>query len=140
MAGKARKTEKASKTKKVRKSGGQEMARKSSSHSTARGKKKATRGATSKKSHARGANARWVKNVTTDSTHPPAGLFTKSAAVIARNLASKKTSPKGPGSGMRMLTYFMNRAGKGMSAARRRELEKAKRLLSERIKQQKKAA
>jgi hypothetical protein len=76
---------------------------------------------------------RWVATVTTDSTHPPAGLFTKDAATIARTLASKKVSPKGPGSGMRMLTYFINRGGRGLSAARRKELEKAKKLLSERI-------
>jgi hypothetical protein len=76
----------------------------------------------------------WAAKVKTDATHPEAGLFTKSAATIARSLASKKVSPKGPGSGMRMLTYFINRGGKGMSAARRRELEKAKALLSCRIK------
>ncbi len=37
---------------------------------------------------------RWVKTVTTDSTHPPEGLFTKSAATIAKTLATKKVSPK----------------------------------------------
>ena len=79
---------------------------------------------------------RWVAKVKTESTYPPAGLFTKSAATIARTLASKKVSPKGPGSGMRMLTYFINRAGRGLSAARRRELEKAKALLSQRIARQ----
>jgi tRNA(adenine34) deaminase len=76
---------------------------------------------------------RWIANVKTVSTFPPGGLFTKDAATIARSLASKKVSPKGPGSGMRMLTYFINRAGKGLSATRRAELERAKRLLSERI-------
>jgi hypothetical protein len=76
---------------------------------------------------------RWVAKVTTDSTHPPAGLFTKSASTIARVLASKKVSPKGPQSGMRMLTYFINRGGKGLSASRRAELERAKSLLSKRI-------
>jgi len=81
---------------------------------------------------------RWVAGVTTDSTHPQSGLFTKSAAVIARDLASKKVSPKGPGSGMRMLTYFINRGGKNLSASRRAELEKAKVLLSKKIKSQKK--
>jgi tRNA(adenine34) deaminase len=80
---------------------------------------------------------RWVAKVTTDSTHPPEGLFTKDAATIARTLASKKVSPKGPGSGMRMLTYFINRGGKGLSATRRRELEKAKKLLSLRIQKEK---
>ncbi len=75
----------------------------------------------------------WISKVKTDSTHPPAGMFTKDAATIARTLASKRVSPKGPASGMRMLTYFVNRAGKGLSAERRRVLEKAKRLLSERV-------
>ena len=80
---------------------------------------------------------RWVKTVTTDSTHPPKDLFTKSAPVIARSLASKKVSPKGPASAMRMLTYFLNRGGKGLSAARRQELERAKKLLHERIEKEK---
>jgi hypothetical protein len=83
---------------------------------------------------------RWVAKVKTDSTHPPAGLFTKSAATIARSLASRKVSPKGPGSGMRMLTYFINRAGRGLTPARRAELQKAKALLSARIKQKKSAS
>jgi Protein of unknown function (DUF3175) len=83
---------------------------------------------------------RWVKNVTTDSTHPPEGLFTKSPTEIARVLASKKVSPKGPASGMRMLVYFINRAGKGLSATRRARLEHAKELLSKKIKEQKKTA
>lgn len=77
---------------------------------------------------------RWVATVKTVSTFPPEGLFTKDAATIARSLASKEVSPKGPASGMRMLTYFINRGGRGLSATRRAELEKAKRLLSQRIK------
>jgi len=76
---------------------------------------------------------RWVRTVTTDSTHPPKGLFTKDAATIARTLASRRVSPKGPGSGMRMLTYFINRGGRGLSKSRRAELERAKRILSERV-------
>jgi hypothetical protein len=78
-------------------------------------------------------NRRWIASVKTVSTYPPPGLFTKSAATIARTLASRKVSPKGPGSGMRMLTYFINRAGKGLSAERRAELERAKTLLSRRL-------
>ena len=85
------------------------------------------------KKHAKGSSRRWVRNVTTDSTHPAKGLFTKSAPEIARALASKKVSPKGPSSGMRMLTYFLNRGGKGLSASRKKELERAKKLLHERI-------
>jgi Protein of unknown function (DUF3175) len=76
---------------------------------------------------------RWVSKVTTVSTYPPKGLFTKDADTIAKALASKRVSPKGPGSGMRMLTYFINRAGKGLSAKRRATLERAKTLLSKRI-------
>jgi tRNA(adenine34) deaminase len=34
---------------------------------------------------------------------------------------------------MRMLTYFINRAGRGLSSSRRAELERAKRLLSTRV-------
>lgn len=87
-------------------------------------------GQSAKRKH---GNKRWIAKVHTVSTYPPEGLFTKSAVTIARVLASRKVSPKGPGSGMRMLTYFINRAGKGLSASRRAELEKAKKLLSERI-------
>ena len=83
---------------------------------------------------------RWSGSVTTDSTHPPEGLFNKSAAVIARSLASRKVSPKGPGSGMRMLAFYINRAGHNLSASRRAELEKAKELLSQRIAQEKQKA
>jgi tRNA(adenine34) deaminase len=60
-------------------------------------------------------------------------LFTKGASTIARSLASKKVSPKGPASGLRMLTYFINRAGKGLGKDRRGELEKAKKILSDRV-------
>jgi hypothetical protein len=103
---------------------------------------KSTRHRAAKETSKAPAKKRWVKTVTTDSTHPPKDLFTKSAPVIARSLASKKISPKGPGSGMRMLTYFINRAGKGLSAPRKRELERAKKLLHERMEKekQKKAA
>lgn len=83
------------------------------------------------------AKKKWVAKVKADSTHPPEGLFTKDASTIARTLASKKVSPKGPGSGMRMLTYFINRAGRGLSASRRTQLEKAKSLLAEKLEQQK---
>ncbi len=75
---------------------------------------------------------KWSASVKTDSTHPPAGLFNKSAATIARALASKRVSPKGPGSGMRMLTFYINRAGRNLSAKRLAELNKAKSLLSQR--------
>jgi Protein of unknown function (DUF3175) len=87
--------------------------------------------------HATGAR-HWSSKVHTTSTYPPKGLFTKSASTIARTLASRKVSPKGPGSGMRMLTYFINRAGRALSATRLAELKKAKVLLSQRIAKAKK--
>jgi tRNA(Arg) A34 adenosine deaminase TadA len=80
---------------------------------------------------------KWSANVTTDSTHPDQGLFNESASTIAKSLASKKVSPKGPASGMRMLNFYINRAGKNLSASRHAELEKAKTLLSEIIAKQK---
>jgi hypothetical protein len=76
---------------------------------------------------------RWVARVKTDSTHPAKGLFTKDAPTIARSLASQRVSPKGPASGMRMLNYFINRAGRNLAPSRRKTLERAKALLSERI-------
>ena len=100
-------------------------AKKSSAKKTAR--------KSAKKSARSPGTKRWVKTVTTDSTHPPEGLFNKDAATIARSLASKRVSPKGPASGMRMLVYFLNRGGKGLSAARRRELEHAKELLHKKV-------
>jgi len=76
-----------------------------------------------------GRRRRWVATVTTVSTAPPPGLFTRDAATIARALASPRVSPKGPTSGLRMLTFFINRAGRQLSPARRAELERAKRLM-----------
>lgn len=75
----------------------------------------------------------WVAKVTTDSTHPSKGLFTKDAATIARSLASKRVSPKGPTSGLRMLNYFINRGGKGLSPTRRQALERAKAIMMRRL-------
>jgi hypothetical protein len=71
--------------------------------------------------------------VTTDSTSPREGLFNQDAKTIARELASEKVSPKGPSSGMRMLTFYINRAGKNLPATRLKVLENAKKLLHEKI-------
>jgi len=74
---------------------------------------------------------RWVQDVKTVSTFPSARLFTKDAKTIAKAMGSKKVSPKGIGSGIRMIQYFINRAGKGLPLKRKQELEKAKKLLQE---------
>jgi tRNA(adenine34) deaminase len=83
------------------------------------------------------ATRKWSAKVDTDSTHPDEGLFNKSASAIAKALASKKVSPKGPASGMRMLNFYINRAGKNLPKSRHAELERAKTLLSEIITKQK---
>jgi hypothetical protein len=80
---------------------------------------------------------RWSHKVQTVSTFPPAGLFTRNAATVAKVMASKKVSPKGIASGIRMIQFFINRAGKNLPAARKKELEKAKSILQARIRQKK---
>ena len=73
---------------------------------------------------------KWSGGRRTNATRPPDRLFTRSAPVIARTLASKRVSPKGPASGLRMLTFYINCAGKNLTAERRRQLERAKTILS----------
>ncbi len=80
----------------------------------------------------------WVKDVKTDSTHPPPGTFTKDAKTVARIMSRKDVSPGGPGSGIRMIQYFINRGGRGLSATRKKELERAIEILQARLARQKK--
>jgi hypothetical protein len=44
-------------------------------------------------------------------------------------MARKSVSPGGLGSAIRMIQMFINRAGKGLTSSRKRELEKAKKIL-----------
>jgi len=88
-------------------------------------------------SHKRGSDHRWSGKVKTVSTFPPAKAFTKDAESIARTMASKKVSPKGIGSGIRMIQFFINRAGKNLPAEQKQELEKAKHMLQERNREEK---
>jgi hypothetical protein len=55
-------------------------------------------------------------------------------------MARKDVSPRGLGSGIRMIQYFINRGGKNLSARRRAELERAKRILQQRATRQKAVA
>ena len=80
---------------------------------------------------------KWVHKVKTVSTFPPKGLFTRDAETIAKGMASEKVSPKGIGSGIRMIQFFINRAGKNLAPKRKRELEKAKQILQARMREQK---
>jgi tRNA(Arg) A34 adenosine deaminase TadA len=85
------------------------------------------------------ATKKWSAKVTTDSTHPHEGLFNEDAETIAKELVKPEVSPKGPASGMRMLNFYINRAGKNLPKSRLQELEKAKSILSELIASQKPA-
>ena len=69
----------------------------------------------------------------TECPQPPAGLFALPAEKIAESLASEKVSPQGAASGVRLLTFYLNYAGKRLSTSRRRTLEKAKNLLYDRV-------
>ncbi|HEX5472952.1 MAG TPA: DUF3175 domain-containing protein [Lacipirellulaceae bacterium] len=101
-------------------------------------KRKSNRGHPSdKKSHEKGSDRKWSSKVTTVSTFPPKDLYKTDAETIARIMATKKVSPKGLGSAIRMVQFYINRAGKNLSAARKRELEKAKHILQERAERKK---
>jgi hypothetical protein len=81
-------------------------------------------------------NKRWVGGVKTVSTFPPEGTFTQDAETIAEIMARKEVSPKGIGSGIRMIQYFINRAGKTLSPERKDALEKAKKILQARAREE----
>jgi hypothetical protein len=72
---------------------------------------------------------KWSRNVKTESTFPPKGTFTTPASQVAKIMARKSVSPGGLGSAIRMVQMFINRAGKGLTPSRKRELEKAKKIL-----------
>jgi hypothetical protein len=80
---------------------------------------------------------KWIHKVKTASTYPPKGIFTKDAETIARVMSSEEVSPKGIGSAIRRVQFFINRAGKNLSADRRAELEKAKEILRKKLKNEK---
>ena len=72
---------------------------------------------------------RWTIRSEAAATFAPPGLFAKNAETIARVMATKKVSPKGLGSAIRTIQFLLNRAGRNLPARRRRELERAKRML-----------
>ncbi len=80
---------------------------------------------------------KWSHNVTTVSTFPPEGIFTKDAETIARVMARPEVSPKGIGSAIRMVQFYINRAGRNLPDDRKAELEKAKEILREKLKKEK---
>ena len=85
---------------------------------------------------------RWVQNVTTVSTYPPDGTFgrDKTPQQIADAMASHEVSPKGLGSAIRMVQYFINRYGKSrMDPAWLDRLNEAKRILQVKLRARKAA-
>lgn len=80
---------------------------------------------------------KWSHNVKTVSTYPPEGIFTKDAETIARVMSSKEVSPKGIGSGIRMVQFFINRAGKNLPPDRKAELEKATEIMRNKLRKEK---
>ena len=71
---------------------------------------------------------RWVKTVTEHIHEDSAGAVRSVTPRPSRGrLTLPRVSPKGPVSGLRMLSFFIDRAGHQLSRARRAELEKAKR-------------
>jgi hypothetical protein len=90
-----------------------------------------------KKSAARrskGARKRWSQNVTehSDALTLDRGVFTKGspkaiAASLKRSAEHSRRRKSSPyRSAMSMLTFFINRGGKGLPASRKKKLEKAK--------------
>ena len=71
------------------------------------------------------------------STFPPEGIFTNNAETIAHVMSSKEVSPKGIGSGIRMVQFYINRAGKNLPPSRKAELEKAKEIMRRKLKNEK---
>ena len=80
---------------------------------------------------------KWVQNVKTVSTFPPKDIFTKDAETIALVMSSKEVSPKGVGSGIRMIQFYINRAGRNLPESRKAELEKAKEIMRRKLKSEK---
>jgi len=78
---------------------------------------------------------KWSADIKTDSTFPPAGTFTKPGEEVARIMATKKVSPLGLGSAIKMVQMFINRSGRNLDAQRRKELEKAKRILQHKLRE-----
>ena len=75
----------------------------------------------------------WIPADKAVATFTPRGLLTKNAETIARVLSDPAVSPNGLGSAIRLLQFVLNRNGRNLALARRRALERAKRLLQRRL-------
>lgn len=68
-----------------------------------------------------------------DSDRMPANLFAEPPEKIVEVLTSREVFPQGAASGMRVLSFYLSQSGKGLSTSRRRNLEKAKKMMSAQI-------
>ena len=92
-----------------------------------------------KQRRAKRGGTRWSARVTreSDALTLQKGVFTKSSPrKIAQSLKrsadrSRRRKSNSYRSAMSMLTFFINRAGKGLSKSRKQKLEKAKQALRE---------
>jgi len=80
----------------------------------------------------------WVQKVKSISTFPPDKTFTKSAKEVAKVMADPSVSPKGLGSAIKMIQYFINRGGKALSKERKDELKEAENILRKKHRTKKK--
>lgn len=72
-----------------------------------------------------------------DATFFPEGTMSKSTKEIVRVASSKKYAPKGLGSAIQYLTYYLNRAGKGLDADQRKRIERAREILQKKNEEEK---
>ena len=97
-------------------------------------KKQKSRRSSARRSHARKSSRRWSARVTreSDALDLDRGVFArKHPKSIARSLkrSAERSSRRKSGayrSAMSMLTFYINRGGKGLPASRKKALEKAK--------------
>ena len=59
----------------------------------------------------------------------PSGTMDKSAKDIYKVAKNRRYVPKGDGSAIRYLTYYLNRGGSNIPAAKRKRIEHARRML-----------
>ena len=64
----------------------------------------------------------------------PRGVMSKSTIEIYREATNKKYAPKGLGSAIKFIQYYLNRGGSGISNSQRNRIEKAKEMLQKEMK------
>lgn len=81
----------------------------------------------------------WSKAVTErkPGTFAKKGIHTLSAGEIYKEYKKKSVSPHGLGSAIQMIQFFINRAGKNLTAEREHELKKAIKMLQKDLEEKK---